>query len=76
MRRVLRVLVFGMLVTAAAMTPRQAQAEVVGAACGFGSPFWNCGDEATLRYMCDYLCPEWTFAVCQDEMLTCYSEPW
>jgi hypothetical protein len=75
MRRSLRVLVFGVLVTMVTTTPRLAEAEETSGACGFGSPFWNCADEGALRYMCNSLCPQWIFAVCQDETLTCCSEP-
>ena len=72
MRRLLRVFTLAMLTALAVAAPRPAAAEHTSGACGFGIPYNNCDDEGALTYMCNYLCPTWEFAICQDETLTCY----
>lgn len=75
MRRVFRLLALTTIAFAAnASATHPASARTMG--CGSSIPFSNCSDTGLLAYMCNYTCPNWTFAVCDQEgRLTCYSEP-
>jgi len=74
-KRTVRSILVILLALFAMITPSKEAAAATTAACGFPSPFHDCTDTSALRYMCNYMCPNWTWAICYEDTLTCYSEP-
>jgi hypothetical protein len=75
LRTSVRALVVAALAFVAMSKPREVEASIA-MACNQPSPQHYCDDQGYIEYMCDYLCPGWTLATCDEAgTITCSKDP-